>query len=112
VRNDKWLKKVFTSYNELYYNGSLPSNIKVRFGKPSKNHDAHWDPINREIVINEDLRDHDKVTLICLHHEMAHVKLDTDRYVGGATVEDPHHGMRFQAEINRLYRMGAYDGLL
>ena len=112
VRNDKWLAKSYTSYNDHYHNNTLPDNITVRFGKPLNGSDAHWDPTAREIVVDTALNVHDALALICLHHEMAHVKMHMDGYVGGTVVEDSHHGMRYQAELNRLYQWGAYDGLL
>lgn len=111
-RTDKWLKKSFDIYNERYHNCALSSSITVRFGQTMNAHDAHWDPAAREIVVNKTLETHDSLALICLHHEMAHAKLDLDGYVGGTVDKDPHHGMRFQAELDRLYKMGAYDGLL
>jgi hypothetical protein len=111
-RNDKWLKKSYTVYNAYYHNNTLPDNIVVRFGKPQSGSDAHWDPDVREIVVNESLNVHDALILICLHHEMAHVKMHMEGYVGGTVVKDSHHGMRYQAELDRLYKSGAYDGLL
>ena len=111
-RNNKWLAKSYTSYNDHYHNNTLPDNITVRFGKPLNGSDAHWDPTAREIVVDTTLNVHDALALICLHHEMAHVKMHMDGYVGGTVVEDSHHGMRYQAELNRLYQWGAYDGLL
>lgn len=111
-RTDKWLAKSYNRFNSRYYNNMLPSNVTVRFGTPLTGSDAHWDPIAREIVVNSTLRSHDTLVLICLHHEMVHIKMHTEGYVGGTTVEDPHHGMRYQAELDRLYKLGAYDGLL
>lgn len=111
-RSDRWLKNSYSIYNEKYFDGVLSPSIKVYFGATANNHDAHWEPSTREIVVNKSLRTHDSLALICLLHEMCHSKMDLEGYVGGTTTDDPHHGMRYQAELDRLYRVGAYDGLL
>lgn len=111
-RSDKWLQMSFNIYNERYHDGKLSSSIRAIFGNTHDQNDAHWDPKTRAIVINKDLADHDTLALICLHHEMAHAKLELDGYVGGTLDKDPHHGMRYLAELDRLYKAGAYDGLL
>ena len=111
-RKDKWLRGSYDIFNDKYYDNKLPEDIKVFYGTPVDSDDAHWDPVKREIVVNKDLRTHDSLALICLLHEMAHVKMDEECYIGGTTLKDPHHGMRYQAEIDRLYKVGAYDGLL
>lgn len=112
MRDSKWLKRSFDVYNSAYHNDALSSGITVIFGTSKKGVDAHWEPTTRSIVVSEKLRNHDSLALICLHHEMAHAKLALDGYVGGTVVKDRHHGMRFQAELDRLYKAGAYDGLL
>ena len=110
-RTDKWLKDVYKNFNTRYHDDKLP-DVVVRFGTPKKDADAHWDQSTREIVVNENLKGHDTLCYICMHHEMAHVKLDAEGYKGGAVSDDPFHGMRYQAELDRLYKTGAYDGLL
>src|SRR5271157_5675536 len=110
-RSDKWLKKVYQNFNTRYHEDKLP-DVAVRFGNPKKDADAHWDQTRREIVVNKYLMGHDVLCYICMHHEMAHVKLDEAGYVGGAITDDPHHGAQYQVELDRLYKLGAYDGLL
>lgn len=110
-RTDKWLKDVYENFNTRYHEDKLP-DVVVRFGSPKKGADAHWDQAKREIIVNKNLMGHDTLCYICMHHEMAHVKLDEQDYQGGAVSNDPHHGTRFHVEIDRLYKIGAYDGLL
>ncbi len=111
MTNEKELQKTFRIFNDRYFNNRIPSHTKVRYGKPKKNADAHYDPNTNEIIINKDLAEHNTIVFICLLHEMVHAKLDTT-YIGSAVDENPHHGMIFQAEIYRLVNAGAYDGLL
>jgi hypothetical protein len=110
--NDKWLLKRFIEYNSAYFDGLVPSNIRVRFGKPSKTANAEFDSEMREIVIDDVDRKNgnQRYIKINLLHEMVHAYLDVQGYIGH--MSDPAHGMRFQGELCRLFRIGAYDGLL
>lgn len=113
-RTDKWLQQRMDIYNREYFNSAIPSDIKTRFGKTDKHHDAHYNFKRREIMIAKELNGHDTAVLIALLHEMAHAALEKHGYVG--TAHEPSqvslHGMLFQAEIVRLFNTGAYDSLL
>ena len=109
--NNAELKEYFRVYNERYFDDKLNSNTKTTFGKTKKRIDGYCHLSENRIVINENLRQHDVLTLICLLHEMAHIKLGST-YVGGIFFEDADHGMLYQAELVRLIHAGAYDGLL
>jgi hypothetical protein len=106
----KFLQKSFDVYNKRYHNNEIPPT-KVIFGKTTRGADGNYIPARALIVIDEDLKGHEALCMICLHHEMAHAKLEAT-YRGGTTTEDPHHGMIYQAELVRLFHAGAYDGLL
>ncbi len=108
--NNRSLKKSFDLYNNLYFDDKLPSTTIVVFGKTTHNADGNYRTKENKIVIHPDLKEHDVLCSICLLHEMGHCKLV--HYVGGTMSDDPNHGMIYQAELYRLFMLGAYDGLL
>ncbi len=109
----KWLKIQADSFDVLYFSKRLSNaNISVRFGV-TRDANAHFDPSLKEIVIDQNNAklNNQRNIKIDLLHEMVHADLDAEGYLGGH-MKDRLHGMRFQGEICRLWRIGAYDGLL
>lgn len=112
LTND-WLRRQFDDFNGAYFGGRLHSTISVAFGDTTKE-DANgfYDYDTKTIIIdrNQQKLGNGNLIKIILLHEMIHVDLDIDGYVGHQ--KDPLHGARFQGEICRLWKIGAYDGLL
>ena len=111
-RYDRRLKNWFRAYNRAYFENSLPDPKILRYTELK---DAagvtHYEEggINRvpqEILIHSALRYFPRISQTILLHEMAHVSINC---VGGCHV---FHGMRWQAEILRLFMAGAYEELL
>lgn len=97
------LRRAFLKYNELYFDNKLPLDTDVLF-RPLDGKHACCDFTDRENHIIEV----DTMRAICrtlwkqaLLHEMAHISSG-----------DCTHGRRWQAEIDRLYTVGAFKGLL
>ena len=65
---------------------------------------------HRKILINDDLRGYWRIVSMLLLHEMAHADLHIKGYKGYPG--DGGHGGLFQVELDRLYKAGAYDGIL
>jgi SprT-like family protein len=105
---DKQLQKEFDELNERFFDYRLTA-IKIGFKKMIKT-DGAFNCIDKEIKINDGLRNFPVLTSIVLLHEMAHADLDLRGYKGYQS--DGGHGMVYQAELDRLYKAGAYDGLL
>lgn len=105
--------QVFKAYNEAYFDGKLNPDIRVRFGKTSKDglgvysmfmeSDADRDlfKLEHEIVLDPILKKLHRVMCIVLLHEMCHTRHPRNQ-----------HGRKFQAERRRLMSLGAYDDLL
>ncbi len=105
---NKELRSEYRRLNERFFGGSLPEDTTVRFGD-LEDEDEDGYCAEDEIVIDKDLRKHGDLASIILLHEMTHLSLGPS-YRGYPS--DDGHGMRFQAEIVRLFEAGAYDGLL
>lgn len=108
---DKTLRQNFDDFNGAYFEGKV-KDVEVKFGKTG-DANGFYDTEKKLIVIDRVDRDHGngRHIKISLLHEMIHAYLDiVDGYVGHE--EDPLHGTRFKGEICRLWRIGAYDGLL
>jgi hypothetical protein len=68
-------------------------------------------PKKRAIFINKDIRRMRTVVHIILLHEMPHLLLYQQGYIGYPG-DTGGHSVRFHAEMDRLYQIGAYEGLL
>jgi predicted SprT family Zn-dependent metalloprotease len=110
-RDNKWLKKHFDMFNREYFDNTITC-CRIRFGIVGKKSDGHFAPEESEIVISKEMNGHDMIVFMIMLHEMAHRKLWQEGYRGGMFTNDPFHGGRWHAEIDRLYKMGAYEGLL
>lgn len=107
------LKRFYRRANRAYFGGKLPSKTIIQ-----------WDPeLHRrekcigimeyfpgriiEISLDPWLKRSWSIVAMTLLHEMAHIKL---------LMADPYgsrvgHGPKFQREMRRLSRVGAFDGL-
>jgi hypothetical protein len=104
---DKKLRQQFDKIDERFFDNRLDLiNVQFKDIVP----DGMYDMRTGEITIDSKLRKHITLVLIVLLHEMAHASLDLQGYRGYH--EDGGHGGLFQAELDRLYRAGAFDGLL
>lgn len=101
---NKDLQELFDYFNERFFEDRV--RVKVRFGKIKE--DGLCD--TEHITISDTLKRHPDLIAIVLLHEMTHGYLNETGYVGHE--QDGGHSTLFHAEIDRLYRAGAYEGLL
>jgi hypothetical protein len=106
---DKQLQKEFHMLNEQFFDDKLPW-INVCFGGNRPGTDGHFDMSRNEIHLSLGLRNFPNLSIIVLLHEMAHASMARQGYRGYPG--DGGHGGLFQVELDRLYKAGAYDGLL
>jgi predicted metal-dependent hydrolase len=97
------LKTWYKRYNRKYFRGKLPP-ISLRFAKTEKAVFGYTNfrgnkPI--AIIISQRIRYWDRLVKQVLLHEMCHVGLSP-------RIE---HGPKFEAEMRRLARAGAFRGL-
>lgn len=120
LNDDKWLEKSFRKLNHQFFNNEIPGSLRVAFVKDcgvwSENNknfsrcEAYFDAMRDAIFVDDLLKGFPNLVMLDLIHEMAHAKLFFQGYRGYPS--DEGHGTQFQAEIVRLIRIGAYDGLL
>ena len=111
------LQETFNTFNARFFGGRLNPGIKVMFkkdlrvgGKKSRFADAMWLPEIFQIWISDRFSRSEPASYISLLHEMVHVDI-METYVGQEWGQG-RHGMIFLAEHVRLFKAGAYDGLL
>ena len=94
------LKRLYTTYNRLWFGGKLQRNTILVYANIP---DASADITQTEppvIRIHRNFRTWGRLKRFSLLHEMAHLATD----VSG-------HGPRWQREMRRLVRVGAFDRL-
>lgn len=100
---NKDLRWFYALFNKRYFSGKLPDvylhHVKLARNDYGITHFLKGCPVLT--VINKSLKHHQKHTLMTLLHEMGHIKL-------GVRVK---HGPKFQREMRRLARLGAFDPL-
>jgi|ERR1700733_3350232 len=106
---DHEIQKEFLLLNERFFDDKLPW-VEVRFGGNLPRTDGHFNAVKNQIRIDRKLRNFHSLSTIVLLHEMAHVSMMIQGYRGYP--EEGGHGSLFQVELDRLYKAGAYDGLL
>jgi hypothetical protein len=108
---DKKLQKEFDRLNFQFFQSKIMLTY-VGFSNTvrMKHADGVYNSDKKYILIDSGLRGYENLTSLVLLHEMAHAYLDLQDYKGYPV--DGGHGMRFQVELDRLYRIGALDGLL
>ncbi len=104
---EKRLQKMFQMLNDRFFDGQL--NCWTSFKKMAT-HDGRFNMRSKEITIDSNLKKSESLVQIVLLHEMAHAVVDSRGYRGYP--EDGGHGGLYQVELDRLYKAGAYDGLL
>jgi hypothetical protein len=107
---DKDLWKEFNRLNDRFFGGRIKLNA-IRFAtKLPFNASGVYSMTKNRILISSNLKTFWTTVSLTLLHEMAHADLDARGYLG--YLEDGGHGSLFQVELDRLYKAGAYDGLL
>ena len=107
---DNDLVKEFQRLNERFFDNKIKL-VEIRFMKKMpRNVAGAYNPAHEWIHIDDGLRKFWSEISVVLLHEMAHADLNARGYRGYP--EDGGHGGLFQVELDRLYRAGAYDGLL
>ena len=97
------LDGLYARYNRLYFGGKLPK-IGLKFGKvyPAGLGETIFNNGPEMIVLDRSIRKFGRITRIVLLHEMAHASLPVDVL----------HGPKHQRALAKLFRQGAYKGLL
>jgi hypothetical protein len=96
--NNKLLRLMFYRLNRKYFKGKL--NCSVKFADLSES-ENDGQIIGDDIEIEATYRRSVSATELILLHELIHANGD----IKG-------HGRKFHKEVNRLYKAGAYKGLL
>lgn len=101
--SDPQLKRWFRRYNRRYFDGTLPSDVRISYCWVTKAHgNCSLDPDGKfHIRINPDSTGTREGRRFTLLHEMVHVKL----------WPVCTHGKAFDAEMLRLAKAGAMRGL-
>jgi hypothetical protein len=117
-RANKLLASMAHNFNHQFFGGRISPGLKVQLS-PQKvlgHRQAFFDPKSNSIHIHEIFADFHGPLALTLLHEMVHVDLQ-ETYMGQVenfceSEQDGYHGMIFQAELVRLFKAGAMDGLL
>jgi hypothetical protein len=110
---EKELRTTLKNFNQGFFDGKLNlKHWKIRFGtdRECEYSSACADPLTETILINENIKLFRSYIAICLLHEISHAILMQEGYVGYD--DSGGHSIRFYAEIDKLYKAGAYEGLL
>lgn len=97
------LRYWYKEFNRRFFSGKLPKSVSVGYRKLPRTlmGRAHFvGPSFRptKISVSERMKIYDKISIIILLHEMAHIS------IGGKY----KHGKTFWKEVDRLYKAGAY----
>jgi hypothetical protein len=107
--SNKYLKKSYDEFNKKYFSNELPKDMVVRFSR-LRDDDKFQEPCGITmfkwdrplyILINKKLRWQSMLADFTLIHEMVHV----------AHPEINGHGPRFQKQMMRLAKAGAFKTL-
>ncbi len=91
------LPEIYADFNRRFWKGKLPRDVQVRWKRGLSV--AAWYDGDRLITINSYLKGWECLVKMTLLHEMAHVSTRS---------ECQEHGPRWQAEMRRLARDGAF----
>ena len=103
---NKDLQREYRRLNERFFGGQLPMDATVKFSDMDRSDLGLCS--GETIEISNAIKNIDNFVYVVLLHEMAHLSLP--EYAGYPS--EGGHGMRFQAELVRLFNAGAYDNLL
>jgi predicted metal-dependent hydrolase len=93
------LEATYKKYNKKYFGNSLPKDIDLRFGHTQG--DLGYQ-LGEEIVLNKSKAyRRDSIWKGTLLHELVHLKV----------AESNDHGPKFQKEMLRLAKAGAFKGI-
>lgn len=108
MRSDPRLKRIFNEYNRKWFGGKLPGSTVVRWARSKKDLKFECESKtvlacadNETIVMSPWMKGSTNLCRFTMLHEMVHVKLPP---IAG-------HGPRFQKEMHRLARAGAFAKL-
>jgi hypothetical protein len=107
---DKKLRNAFELFNEKYFESKIRETIEVRYGDDEDCDDCDGLSSEDFIYVHKDFKYHPDMGLIVLLHEMQHCFMHQKGY--NAWKDEGGHHMLFFAGIDRLYKAGAYEGLL
>lgn len=108
---NKDLRASFKIFNNRFFDGRINLPItNVRFADNEDCEDSDGLFTGDEILVHQDLKKHPDFAMITLLHEMVHADLRQDGYVGYQ--HDGGHHTRFYGGLDRLYKAGAFEGLL
>lgn len=104
---DKGLRERYDKYNKKYFGNQLPKETRVEWRQIRKSHGGDFLAMPSGAVgifINPHLRKSrtEKYALLTLLHEMCHLNLWCQKIRA-------HHGPKFQAEMKRLAKLGAFE---
>lgn len=106
------LQSKFRRYNKKYFGGKLP-RYNVHYSRETQGVSGDEDTRRKVIRINWGLRDFEFESRTALLHEMIHAKLEVDgAYTSYHKRTGNWHGPKFEKEIKRLFKKGAYKGIL
>lgn len=93
------LRRAYAFYNKRYFEGQLPDKMVVKWSRSLKGYGCFND---NGIRLAYWMKSHWMLWNITLLHEMAHVATDSEK---------AEHGPRWNREMHRLARIGAFDKL-
>jgi predicted SprT family Zn-dependent metalloprotease len=97
------ITEVYEEYNRQFFKGRLPKiSVTYRNIKENNAYTLFFASVPVEIVLNRYLLRSARLSRIVLVHEMAHISVGIEC----------GHGPKFQKELRRLVKQGAYKGLL
>jgi hypothetical protein len=105
-KRDPRLLRIFRDYNGAFFGGAIeePEIMKYKKMRDKAGLSVMSSQGPTAIYIHSGLRPFYRMTQIVVLHEMCHVELGMEYR--------PHHGTRWQARIDQMYKMGAYEELL
>lgn len=96
------LRRIYNRLNRLYFKGALPALEIVWEPCGDAMGLTHtYDGDAHRLTFDPALRGYNRIIKLIMLHEMIHVQYPR---IG--------HGARFKAELQRLWKLGAYEGLL
>ena len=101
LKSDQQLKRIYTKYNRLYFENSLPDAFVWWEPTASAYANCIFEEDVWKIRLSPSTAGWSAITKWSLLHEMVHIKLHPYR----------KHGKKFNAEMLRLAQMGAFNDI-
>lgn len=107
----KPLEKLYRCYNKQFFSGRLPK-YKVMFISKfsSKTQVGECDPTKHVIKIAKGIKNYPCEVKMTLFHEMVHAKLLEGKQITFKVAYN-YHSNKFQREMLRLAKAGAFKGI-